>query len=80
MSVDEHIHELHKQLDKMLWRDFDNEEQYEWYYAENNLYLLRYKPTGELAFIKGKSPDSALKTLENKVDLFLTSSTNQDVT
>lgn len=49
------------------WRDCEDNQDYEWYYAEATHYMVREKKTGAVWFVKAKSPSYALEYVANKI-------------
>ena len=43
------------------WRAFPYESEFVWYYAEDELYVIRNKRKGTCAFIYASAPDEALE-------------------
>ena len=56
MSTDEVFQEVFKRMDKVRWRGFENDERYEWYYAEEGIYAIRRKASGEVMYLKAFAP------------------------
>ena len=48
-------------LDTVLWRDYKKDTQYEWYYVERRLYLIRSKTTGAIWNVHASNPEDALQ-------------------
>ena len=48
-------------LDTVLWRDCEKDTQYEWYYVERRLYLIRSKTTGAIWNVHASNPEDALQ-------------------
>ena len=46
------------------WRDCESDDAYEWYYAENMLYVIREKKTRAYWFVKAKSPQTAYECMK----------------
>ena len=69
---DDMIHSVVNGFDNLHWRSFDEvgipERFHEWYYAENDLYVIRDKVTHCYQFVEAGSPWEALmKSYEDKI-------------
>ena len=67
MNVDTTIRNVFKEMKSILWRAFEQNERFAWYYAEDCHYVVKDTKTGAYFFIKGKSPDSVYETLMKKI-------------
>lgn len=51
------------------WHDFHEvgfeQDYYDYYYAEDGLYLIRDRITGQIYFVEARSPIMAFKSLED---------------
>lgn len=61
MCLDDRIQAVLKDLQSVKWRSYKENPLYEWYYAENENFLIREKLTGALWHKKAKSPKQALQ-------------------
>jgi len=71
-SVDEAIHIFYEMYDSkygIRWKDFRTvgieEYYYDYYYAENELYVIRHRIDHSCYFIQAKSPKHALDVLRD---------------
>ena len=68
LRFDEAVQTFVKDLDQILWQDFKrvgiNEDYYDYYYAENEHYIIRDRITEQLYFTKARSPKEALANLQ----------------
>lgn len=68
--IDSIIHELYKCFEDkgIKWNDFHgvgvDEDYYDYYYAENQLYIIRDRVMEKYWFVKARSPVEALKGYE----------------
>ena len=66
MMIDKKIHEVKDFLlgNDILWHDFRevgrDEPYYDYYYAEERLYIIRDRVTQHMAFIEASSPGNAI--------------------
>ena len=60
-KFDEAIHTFTDCLRYAHWYTFSYESDYVWYYAEDELYVIRNKRKGTCAFIYASAPDEALE-------------------
>lgn len=64
MIIDNYLNESFDSLKKMKWNDFIvPNEKYDYYYAENRLYVIRDKVNNSISLIKANSPADALNRL-----------------
>jgi len=67
MNADQAIQECFQALDRVRWRDCKDEgapdDTFEWYYAENRLYVIRHKRLKTCFFVKAGSPLDAFGKL-----------------
>ena len=72
MGTDQMIHKVLEDFDQVRWRDCCDygapDDVYEWYYAENMLYVVRHKKLKTYYFVKAKSPASAYKLMMSKIN------------
>lgn len=76
MSLDKTIHDFDRRRTTIPWKDFHSvgvdEGYYDFYYAEERLYIIRDRITNQLFFVEAKSPAIALTALKenfHNVDL-----------
>ena len=61
------IHEVHEYLsgEEIRWHDFREvgveEDYYDWYYAEDRLYIIRDRVMTTYYFVEARSPVDAMK-------------------
>lgn len=73
MSIDKSIHEVYEKLNNgyIRWHDFQevgvDEHYYQWYYAENRLYVIQDVMTGEWWFVMARSPVNALAMYKERL-------------
>lgn len=68
MRVDEAFQAAAEGLSRVKWRPVTAEYgapegTYEWYYAENGLYLIRHRRLGTVRFLRARSPLDAWEKL-----------------
>ena len=68
MTNDEVIQKAFGVLPMMKWRNCEEDDAYEWYYAENNYYVIRHKHTDAYWCVKQKSPSKALECIKRKMN------------
>lgn len=72
MMIDRKIQEVHKFLTgrDIRWHNFDevgrSESYYDYYYAEDRLYLIRDVISEQIYFVEASSPGEALDSLKEK--------------
>ena len=72
MMIDRKIQEVHKFLTgrDIRWHNFDevgrSESYYDYYYAEDRLYLIRDVISEQIYFVEASSPGKALDSLKEK--------------
>lgn len=69
MSIDEAIHAVYEAFTMgVLWHDFKefglDEGYFDWYYAEDGLYVLRDRLMQQYWFTKARSPWEALRKFQ----------------
>lgn len=67
MQNDSNIQEIFKTLKNVTWRDCETNDKFEWYYAENMLYVIHEKESNAYWFVKSKSPNSAYEVVIKKI-------------
>ena len=67
MNVDKIIQDFVLTPKIIRWRPCDGNERYQWYYAENNIYVINDAKTNAFWFVKAKSPISAWETVKEKI-------------
>lgn len=66
MNIDMKIHDVYEYFSNrnIRWHDFQEvnveEDYYDWYYAENRLYVIRDRIMLKYFFVKASSPANAL--------------------
>ena len=65
MNIDEAIHAVYEAFTMgVMWHDFLEiglvEDYYDWYYAEDGLYVIRDRVMEQYYFVKARSPGEAL--------------------
>lgn len=65
--VDEAIQKVFTALKSVRWRDCDEDNRFQWYYAEEMHYVVQNKDTGAYWFVKAKSPASAYESVRRKL-------------
>lgn len=72
MCVDMAIQNAYKALKSVRWHDFrevgGDEPYFDWYYAENQLYVIRDRVMEQYYFVKARSPLDALKEFKGRID------------
>ena len=67
-AIDESARTLLDGLDQVKWRSFRDcgapDETYEWYYAENGVYIVRHHRLKSIQLIKAMSPKTAWDKLK----------------
>ena len=67
-NFDTRIHDAYSDFKNIVWLDFKrvgiNEEYYDYYYAEDELYIIRDRITEMLYFTEARSPKEALANLQ----------------
>ena len=71
MEIDRAVHYLFENLNNIRWRDISEGGLFEYYYAENRLYILREKRIGQIYFVEANSPKDALMTIAGAVSWHL---------
>lgn len=71
MTIDKHLQEVFRNLNRIYFHDFKdvgiNEPDFEYYYAESTLYLIRQRKTKAYYFVTAISPANALMQVKNEV-------------
>lgn len=75
--IDEAIHATYKALHGGIrWHDFRevgaDEPYYDWYYAENRLYIIRDRLMEQYWFIQARSPLEALEKFKDRLNDVMT--------
>lgn len=78
LQADVAIHGTFLALDEVRWRPFDNDRDYEYYYAEERLYVIRNRKYKTCFFIKAGSPDLALEAFKHNTDEVFEKAMDQD--
>lgn len=69
-SFDTRVHDFYVDVENIPWRDFKDvglqEYYYDYYYAEDELYLIRDRISLAIWFIEARSPKEALDTLKER--------------
>lgn len=68
MNADSVIQTIFSTFKNIRWRECDENQNYEWYYAEDCHYVIRNKITSAYWFIKAKSPNSAFEIVMKKIN------------
>lgn len=77
IALDDAIHKVWKAFDSfkggaIIWRDFREvgveEYYYDWYYAENRLYIIRDRMIETYCFVEAGNPKEALKLYKDRLD------------
>lgn len=77
IALDDAIHKAWKAFDSfkngvILWRDFREvgieEYYYDWYYAENRLYVIRDRMIETFRFVEADNPREALEQYKSRLD------------
>ena len=68
--LDKNIHNFYEDIENIQWLDFKavglENIFYEYYYAEEELYIIRDRVTKCMWFINARSPKEALETLKRR--------------
>lgn len=71
-NFDSLIHVFFKHKDSLRWRNFPkiglNESYYGYYYAEDELYIIRDGMTNMLYFVEAKSPKEAFMKFHDMME------------
>ena len=69
-SFDTRVHDFYVDFNNIPWRDFRDvglqENYYDYYYAEDELYLIQDRITQGVWFIEARSPKEALDILKER--------------
>ena len=65
MGTDKTIRDMFTVVKNIKWNE---EEGFQWYYAEDNHYIVSEKKTGALWLIKAKSPIKAIECVKGKTN------------
>lgn len=73
MMIDGKIHEVNTYLENgIMWRSFADvgldEPYYDYYYAEDRLYLIRDNMSECIWFVEESSPAKALQVIKKRLD------------
>ena len=63
MQTDDIIQNMFKTIKNVKWRDCEENEEYEWYYAESMHYIIHNKRTHAYWLVKAKSPSMAFDNM-----------------
>lgn len=68
--LDKNIHNFYEDIENIRWLDFkvaglDN-KFLDYYYAEDELYIIRDRVTKGMWFVEARSPKEALETLKRR--------------
>ena len=61
------IQEIFTVFQKVKWRDCEENDDYEWYYAELMHYVVHNKRTNAYWFVKSKNPSNAYDIVKKKL-------------
>ena len=64
IPADNAIHRVFAAMNEVRWWPFENDPSYEYYYAEERLYILRHKRYKTCYFVKAGSPGLALEAFK----------------
>lgn len=72
-KIDEAFHIICNHFAEIRWKDFpedgtDDLHLYQYYYAEDELYVIKSNISDMIAFEHAKSPIDALRSLEDKME------------
>lgn len=67
MQTDTAIQTIFNVLKNVTWRKCDNNDRFEWYYAESMHYVIHDTLTNGYHFVKAKSPNNAYEVVAKKV-------------
>ena len=67
LQVDKLIQEMFAMKSNVKWRNCDDDTRFQWYYAEDNHYLILDTITSAMWFVKAKSPASAYEHVKGKL-------------
>ena len=72
-NIDEYFHRICNHFAEIRWKDFpedgtDDLHLYQYYYAEDELYVIKSNISDMIAFERAKSPIDALRSLEDKME------------
>ena len=71
MSTDKKIQDVYRILDRLYFRDFKDvridEPDFDYYYAESTLYVIRHRKTKAYYFVCADKPANALLKVKNGV-------------
>ena len=66
MQTDAVIQTIIKALPNLKWKEYEGNDQLQWYYAENNFYIVKDVTSNCYWFISAKSPSNACTTVMNR--------------
>ena len=70
MIFDEMLHNVSDGFENVRWRNCQDygapDDSYEWYYAENRLYVIRGRKMKAYHFVYAKSPEDAFERLRQR--------------
>ena len=67
MQVDSIIQNFFAVVKNIKWRNCEEHDGLEWYYAEDMHYIIRQQSTNAFFFVKAKSPNSACDIVWKKI-------------
>ena len=67
MNADNAIQTVFSAIKNIKWRDCEENDCFEWYYAEDMHYVIRKKENGACWFVKAKSPEAAYSSVMRKI-------------
>lgn len=67
MSADKVIQETFLTLKTVKWHDCEEDNNFQWYYAEDSHYVMNEKRTNAYWFVKAKSPIKAYEYVKGKI-------------
>lgn len=71
INIDDAVHRVYLGIDAVRWHDWRevgiDDDYHEWYYAENQLYVIRDRILGYLKLIEARSPKQAYEIWQDEV-------------
>ncbi len=67
MSNDKVIQDAFVAIKNVKWRDCEENERFQWYYAEGMHYVVKDNETNAHWFVKAKSPMTAYEYVKGKL-------------
>lgn len=67
MQTDTIIQTLFKSFQNIGWKDCEEDSTLEWYYAENNHYVVHHKDMNGYWFVVAKSPSKACNSVISRL-------------